>query len=111
MTILEPVRQDVVQPEDVTSPRDRCQLIKVLAKNIANAGQGRRTCSIALLKWDGEARIGIRYDGRQETPLGSPNSNGHATWFIMPYALQQLLMPAIPMEDWAMVMEAFSEQR
>ncbi|MBF0872110.1 MULTISPECIES: hypothetical protein [Acetobacteraceae] len=45
--------------------------------------------SLARMHYDGEERIGIRWNGEIDNPsdLGHPVSTGHATWFLLPTEL------------------------
>jgi hypothetical protein len=45
-----------------------------------------------LLNFDGEERIGIRWNGREEQPeIGNPQSRGKPTWFVVPRELENLV--------------------
>jgi len=75
-----------VDPADVNSPRGRWKLKKVLANT------GRAGWSAAEGVFDGEPRLGLRWNGADnETGPGNPQSRGHATWFLVPHALERVL--------------------
>ena len=52
--------------------------------------------SVATGKWEGVDAVGIRWNGQDgETGPGSPQSRGHATWFIVPDELVPALMQKV----------------
>lgn len=65
----------MIDPNKVISPRNRL-------KNIIKA-RDYGSFSIAILEWDEEKRVGIRWNGKYNE-LGFPTSKGYPTWFIMP---------------------------
>ena len=77
-----------MDPNNVWSPRSKVSDLKVLCKNREGG------FSIALLKWEDNERLAIRWNGADDKKLGYPHSHFKATWFIIPkqlalaYALQ-----------------------
>ena len=65
-------------PETVQSPKASISSVRVLM----NTGQDG--FSVAALQWEGEDRIGIRWNGGPNNPMGNPQSRGIPTWFIAP---------------------------
>jgi len=110
-------RPRVWEPEDCVFPRGRLEVIQVLARKIPQGGnpevweQGdhpaRLTFTIALVRWDGEARLAFRYDGYGDHPLGWPSSNSYPSWDILPRPMQPLLLPMIPLEYHQLVQDHF----
>ena len=68
---------DYVKPEDVTAPRGSWNLKEVIFNN------GPGDCAYALGLWDGEPRIGFRWNGDENNKTGNPTSRGHATWTML----------------------------
>lgn len=64
-----------MDPNEVSSPKKRLRELEVLYNNGIFA--------IASMKWDGSNRIGIRWNGEDDSK-GYPHSHAHATWFIIP---------------------------
>ena len=62
-----------ILPTDVASPRAYFSLITVL-----DAG------ALCLGRWENHPVIGIRWNGEEEGPVGTPQSRGIPTWFILP---------------------------
>ena len=69
-----------VDPEKVDSPKNSVRNVRV------RHNQGK--WAVAELEWEDEAAIGIRWNGTEgEAGVGSPQSRGHPTWFIVPEEL------------------------
>lgn len=65
-------------PEQVTSPKRRWSLIKVLYDPKA-----ANECVMALGIWDNKPALALRWNGSDDNPVGTPQSRGLATWFIV----------------------------
>ena len=74
-----------VDPQTVLTPRDRVRAVHVLY----NSGpQNGWSWSVALLDFDGEEHVGIRWNGSDSEPgIGNPQSRGRPTWFVLPEPL------------------------
>jgi hypothetical protein len=71
-----------VNPETVVSPRNRIRSVDILY----NDGPG--SWSVALLDYDGQERLGIRWNGEDgESGIGNPQSRAKPTWFVVPEEL------------------------
>jgi len=112
-----PERPPVFEPEDCIYPQGALGGSPfILVRKAPNGDESwdgkeppaRATYSIALVYWKDEARLAVRFDGDEDHPNGVPSSNSWPSWFIMPRPLQALLMPAIPMQYHAMVLNALS---
>ena len=111
-------RPRVWEPEDCVFPQDAMNGTSpfILVRKAPNGDESwdgvsppnRATYSIALVTWKDEPRLAVRFDGDEEHPNGVPSSNSWPSWFIMPRPLQALLLPAIPLEFHALVLNAFS---
>ncbi len=44
----------------------------------------RGSWSAAEVEWDNRSRLGIRWNGDDVSKVGSPQSRGNPTWFIVP---------------------------
>ena len=80
----------ITHPRDVVSPKNHVSNVDVLY-----AGAGPGSWSVARLHWDGEPRLGIRWNGDGANPLGNPQSRGIPTWFIVPGELQGAVERAV----------------
>jgi hypothetical protein len=65
-------------PETVLSPKASVSNLRVLL----NTGEGGY--SLASMRWDGDERLGVRWNGSPDNLLGNPQSRGIATWFVLP---------------------------
>lgn len=41
-------------------------------------------CAVCVGRWEGEPRIGMRWNGGKDNPIGNPQSRGIPTWFMLP---------------------------
>lgn len=81
-------------PLIVASPKGKVEVIKVLFDGKEDPGY-----SLAIVKWYGEIKLAIRWniadsewdDSKKQNGLleciGSPQSRGHSTWFVLPDGL------------------------
>jgi hypothetical protein len=81
-------RMSYINPDTVRSPRGSVSDLKV----IFDAGEGE--WSVAELAWDGEPSLGIRWNGTAEN-VGTPQSRGIPTWFILPPELHVPVREAV----------------
>jgi len=79
-----------ISPETVQSPKGRVADIDVLY----DKGPSPQSWSIAKLKWDGVDAIGIRWNGDNDHLVGTPQSRGKATWFIVPKEIVDTVVSA-----------------
>ena len=82
-----------VKPTDVRSPKDKWVLVDVLLD------RGERKGAYAIGLWEGEPRIGFRWNGGgattrrpQATRLGNPQSRGLPTWTMLSEELHQAVL-------------------
>jgi hypothetical protein len=71
-----------IEPKHVISPKN------YVSNVIPVYDGGEKDCSVALLKWEGQDGVGMRWNGGSEpderpTP-GNPQSRGLPTWFLIP---------------------------
>jgi len=81
-----------VDPATVWAPRARIRSVEVLYNS------KDKEWSVARIGWDDEEgeRIGIRWNGTEDSPgIGSPQSRGKATWFILPQCLEGAVLDEI----------------
>lgn len=81
-------------PKEVVSPKSRLTgPIEVIAEHRA---ENERTWpySVARFKWDRAPAVGIRWDGDPDNPndVGTPQSRGLPTWFILPAELAEVVV-------------------
>lgn len=74
-----------IPPADVISPRKSITNVRVLID------EGEENFSLAELQWDGEERMGLRWNGSTDSPIGNPQSRGIPTWFVLPEAIAELV--------------------
>lgn len=77
---------DFILPDDVNSPKQHWQLIKVLDDGATDR------CALAIGKWDNELVLGMRWNGYKDNPIGNPQSRGIPTWFIVPKKYREALL-------------------
>ena len=79
-------------PSEVVSPRYCIEQVET----IFDGGTSSTPFSLAIVTWDGQKRIGIRWNvtyrewddadkiAGTKVCVGEPNSRGYPTWFILP---------------------------
>jgi hypothetical protein len=86
-------KMSYIEPKDVISPKAHWHLFDV----VLDRKEGR--CAYALGTWDGERRIGFRWNGdSQSGPLGNPQSRGLPTWTMLDPALHEAVIAVLPPE-------------
>jgi hypothetical protein len=86
-----------IRPEFVISPKAHWHLFDVALD------RGEDNCAYALGTWDGERRIGFRWNGDDESaPLGNPQSRGLPTWTILDPALNEAVVALLAPEKQAL---------
>lgn len=78
-----------VEPATVVAPRASIRSVDVLY----NAGPGG--WSVARLEWEGEERLGIRWNGADGPGVGNPQSRAVPTWFVLPDELTAVVLQAV----------------
>ena len=78
------------KPDDVRSPKSKWTLIRVLDD------KGEDNTSLALGRWEDHNVLAIRWNGSDDQPLGSPQSRGLPTWFIIPDHLVGPILTTLP---------------
>ena len=79
-----------ITPGEVRSPKSSWQLIDVLLD------RGPGDCAYALGEWDGERRIGFRWNGTDQNPLGNPQSRGLPTWTMLDPKMHEAVIGVLP---------------
>lgn len=79
-----------VAPGEVRSPKARWHLFKVLLDD------GAEGCAYALGKWDEKPRIGFRWNGSNDNPIGNPQSRGLPTWTMLDERLHGPIIDRLP---------------
>jgi hypothetical protein len=97
-----------IDPSKVVSPKANWSLIKVL-RNGETHGKGDGDASLAIGKWDShegdgpESVFAMRWNGvkAEATGVGSPQSRGLPTWFIVPWWMNAAIIDSglIPEAD------------
>ncbi len=96
----------MVKPENVISPKNRLTgPIEVLAdfgpqlpgiSREPGGAEERQGYSVARFTWDGNDAVGIRWNGTEEpNDIGTPQSRGIATWFILPGDIAKIVVEHI----------------
>ncbi len=78
-----------IPPEEVISPKASWRLIDVILDN------GPDDCAYAIGMWDRKRRIGFRWNGTKESPLGNPQSRGLPTWTMLDPALNKAVLELV----------------
>jgi hypothetical protein len=76
-----------IDPEEVLSPKNKLRSLRL----IYDTGRCEGSWSVALLNWDSEERVGLRWNGDSEDKIGNPQSHGNPTWFVLPDELTQVV--------------------
>jgi hypothetical protein len=77
-----------IDPITVISPRNRLKSVHVLY----NSGPGQDSWSVALLNFNGNACLGIRWNGNDDEPgVGNPQSRARPVWFVVPGELEAVV--------------------
>jgi hypothetical protein len=84
-----------IKPAEVISPKAHWSLIDVLLD------RGEGDCAYALGMWDGERRIGFRWNGTSENELGNPQSRGLPTWTMLDPGIHHQILERLPPEKLA----------
>ena len=79
-----------VKPDDVISPKALWQLNEVLL----DCGPGNGAYALGL--WEGRPRIGFRWNGDDENPIGNPQSRGLPTWTMLDPELHEAVIHLLP---------------
>jgi hypothetical protein len=85
-----------IDPNTVISPKDSWKLKSV----IFNSRPGQGGWSAAEGEWEGSPCLGIRWNGSSaDKGVGNPQSRGHATWFIIPEGLDDVIRREIAFQS------------
>ena len=79
-----------IRPKDVKSPKGRWHLFEVVLAGKEGA------CAYALGEWDGERRIGFRWNGTEDNKIGNPQSRGLPTWTMLDERLHEAVVSLLP---------------
>jgi hypothetical protein len=92
-----------IQPADVVSPKANWRLVDV----VLDKGPGDSAYAIGM--WDNQRRIGFRWNGTDDSPIGNPQSRGLPTWTMLDRALHRAVLRLVAKKDAdkANIMRAF----
>jgi len=99
---------DYIKPEAVTSPRRNWTLIRVLENGEQEDSYGCRV-AIAIGTWkntpdqQGHPVLGMRWNGNEDHPIGTPQSRGLPTWFIIPERLNEAVINTLSKDNQVLV--------
>ena len=79
-----------IRPQDVTAPKDRWTLHRVLV----NGKAGKP--AYALGTWDGERYIGARWNGTADNKTGWPRIYIHPCWHVLDKNLAEGVVASLP---------------
>jgi hypothetical protein len=75
-----------IDPQTVLSPKNLVGAVDIIYNS------GPSGWSVARLEYDGEERIGMRWNGKEEKAgIGNPQSRGKPTWFVVPKEFSALV--------------------
>jgi hypothetical protein len=81
-----------IDPHTVLSPRSAIRATNVLY----DRGPVANSWSVALLHyWDGTRKLGMRWNGDENSKLGNPQSHATATWFVIPDELAAFIQERV----------------
>jgi len=69
-----------VDPQTVLTPKNIVRDVHV----IYDSGPSPNSWSVALLDWDGEEAVAMRWNGEEGNGVGNPQSHARPTWFVVP---------------------------
>jgi hypothetical protein len=94
-----------IPPTEVTSPKRQWALIAVLEDN------GPGDCALALGRWNNEPVLAMRWNGdNEEGPIGTPQSRGLPTWFILPNGkYSEAILATLPKDKLTLTRNFFPE--
>jgi len=73
------------KPDMVVSPKGKLSDLKVIVDGGATKKYGfGNGYSLACFTWEGKTCLGIRWNGSEDALLGTPQSRGIPTWFVLP---------------------------
>lgn len=72
-----------IDPCTVVSPKNRIQDIEI----VYDSGPTEGSWAVAKFLWDKEERVGVRWNGEPDTGVGTPQTRGVPTWFVLPEEL------------------------
>jgi hypothetical protein len=92
-----------ILPSDVISPKAMWTLVDV----VLDKGPGN--CAYAIGMWDKQRRVGFRWNGTNDNPIGNPQSRGLATWTMLDRALHAAVLQQVERKnpEKAGIMRAF----
>jgi hypothetical protein len=92
-----------ILPEAVISPKANWRLVDV----VLDKGEG--DCAYAIGMWDDKRRVGFRWNGTEDGPIGNPQSRGLPTWTMLDTALHRAVLRQVTKKnpEKANIMRAF----
>jgi hypothetical protein len=92
-----------IQPDQVISPKASWTLVDVVLDNGENAP------AYAIGMWERMRRVGFRWNGDDDSPLGNPQSRGLPTWVMLDPALNAAVLRLVDRKnpEKASIMRAF----
>ncbi len=86
-----------IRPMDVHSPKMHWKIVDV----VIDGGPGAPAYAIGT--WDGERRIGFRWNGTEDAPIGNPQSRGLPTWTMLDKSMHPAVIALVPEEKQGLV--------
>jgi len=79
-----------IDPATVLAPKASVRSVEILYST------GNGGWSVARVGWEGSERIGMRWNGADDGPgIGTPQSRGNATWFILPEEFESVILDKV----------------
>jgi hypothetical protein len=80
-----------IDPKTVISPKSKIDQTSLDV--IFDTGPGDYSWSVAKLRYSGESRVGIRWNGdERESKMGVPTATAHPVWFILPHEIADAVL-------------------
>jgi hypothetical protein len=92
-----------IPPEEVVSPKASWRLVDVVLD------KGEDDGAYAIGMWDNQRRVGFRWNGNDDSPIGNPQSRGLPTWTMLDRALHRAVLRLVEKQsdEKASIMRAF----
>jgi hypothetical protein len=80
-----------IDPRTVISPKNLVRDLEI----VFDAGSREGSWAVATFLWDNKPRVGIRWNGELGQGVGTPQSRGVPTWFVLPEELAEPVLDCV----------------
>ncbi len=96
------MKNEYITPDKVVSPKRIWSLTHVVEDGVKPDSYGQRV-AICIGKWDNQPTLGMRWNGTKEKPIGTPQSRGLPTWFVIPKRLHEAVIDTLSKDNQKLV--------